>query len=598
MSYIKRFTSLYAGNVLADYLWGDGSNIYNINANGLSIFGNAIPIGNASQGNLVSNAVSLTANTTVTNSIALINQVLGKLVPLPPPAFPGNQTLSIASSGTSARMADFTQTNNTAQPNANVTVTAGTLLTVYRSNNYSTNTIVNTGPGDSGTMTAFVNGAAAGTVTFNTDANPNVNGAYGNLVISNNYDYSQANANIDSGFWYVFSAQAVGTVLSGWNQVAISHSSAGTTNAPVWYYDAGSPGSPQFFSIGCTPQVSPELSYSSTVPFYTGNNAFEFTFAVNRLSGDTYPNNGNILALGFAGGAFLSPTNLTYAAANVAVPLARNLYVSSGTVTANVMANVVNSGFGSSSTGPSVRVDNSYNSTTQPLTSALSGSVILYKNGNTTTIDETNITVDPSVGSGFTSAFRIVNPGGGNTPSYTANATAFNSQSSTLQTYDATVVGINTRGVMKHDVTNYSVGYLPEGPNLSAGRSGTQYFTFKFVRQDLQKFNINYTGTLAGLWVALPGSVIDTSSGLNGWMDMSQAYAGAGYPGTGAGGNGSDGCSIGGAAQLNTAVTNAALTCTFGTVSSSLTATNEIYVRIALTTGQSLSAISIGVATN
>jgi hypothetical protein len=142
------------------------------------------------------------------------------------------------------------------------------------------------------------------------------------------------------------------------------------------------------------------------------------------------------------------------------------------------------------------------------------------------------------------------------------------------------------------------VGYLPEGPNLSAGRSGTQYFTFKFVRQDLQKFNINYTGTLAGLWVALPGSVIDTSSGLNGWMDMSQAYAGAGYPGTGAGGNGSDGCSIGGAAQLNTAVTNAALTCTFGTVSSSLTATNEIYVRIALTTGQSLSAISIGVATN
>ena len=177
MSYIKRFTSLYAGNVLADYLWGDGSNIYNINANSLSILGNAIPIGNSSQGNLVSNAVSLTANTTVTNSIALINQVLGKLVPPPPPAFPGNQTLSITSSGTSARMADFTQTNNTAQPNANVTVSAGTLLTVYRSANYNTNTIANTGPGDSGTITAFVNGAAAGTVTLNTDANPNENGA-------------------------------------------------------------------------------------------------------------------------------------------------------------------------------------------------------------------------------------------------------------------------------------------------------------------------------------------------------------------------------------------------------------------------------------
>jgi hypothetical protein len=151
---------------------------------------------------------------------------------------------------------------------------------------------------------------------------------------------------------------------------------------------------------------------------------------------------------------------------------------------------------------------------------------------------------------------------------------------------------------MSHNQTNYSTGFLPAGPNLSAGRSGTQYFTFKFIRTGVSKFDIRYTGTIAGMWVALPGSVIDASSSINGWMDMTQAYAGSGYPGVNVPGNGSDGCSLGGTVAVNTAVTNASKTCTFGTVSSSSTATNEIYIRIALTSGQSVTALTIIAATN
>ena len=67
---------------------------------------------------------------------------------------------------------------------------------------------------------------------------------------------------------------------------------------------------------------------------------------------------------------------------------------------------------------------------------------------------------------------------------------------------------------------------------------------------------------------------------------------------TGAGGNGSNGCALGGVAPLNSAQTNKAITATFGTVSSSSTATNEIYVCIKLTSGQSITAFSLLAASN
>ena len=191
-----------------------------------------------------------------------------------------------------------------------------------------------------------------------------------------------------------------------------------------------------------------------------------------------------------------------------------------------------------------------------------------------------------------------MNPGAGNTPAYTASATAFDSQNGPLQTYDATVVGSGSQGVLKHDQTNYSTGYLPVGPDLSSGRSGTQYFTFKFVRTDVSKFDITYAGNVAGMWVALPGSVIDSSSGANGWIDMTVAYAGAGYPGVNAPGNGSDGCSLGGVVVPNVSTGSTSKTCTFGTVSSSSTATNEIYIRLALTSGQSVTGLSLKAASN
>lgn len=572
--------------------WSDPGNLS-------TLLGNLIDMGTPSQGNLVSNAVTLTTSTSVSDGIALLNVVLGKLVPASPPNFPASQTLSISTATSSGRMTTgFTQTDNT--PGANKAVAAGTVVSVVRGSTYTTNTITTAGPGDSGTLTLYLNGADAGNVAFNPGASPTANGTYSNLRVTNNFDYNVANANIDAGFWYVFSTFGTGTVSSGWNEVYIAHSGTGNTNIPYWYYDSASPGTPVFSNVTVTACASPSLTYSSTIPHYNSGTQFGFGFQVNKLSGDLYPNNGNLLTNSTsAGGAWQAPATVSYASASVSVPLSRNLYVSSGNATGNTTANIVSSGFGSSSTGPSVTVTNSYSSASQAFTSALAATV-LYKNGSSTAIDEGNVVIGSTIGSGSGNAQRIENPGSGSTPTFTANATVFNSQSSTLQTYDAVVVGSGSAGVLKHDQTNYSTGYLPAGPDLSAGRSSTQYFTMKFVRSATSKFDIRYTGNIAGMWVALPGSVIDSTSGANGWLSMTTAYGGAGVPGsnTGAGGNGSDGCSLGGIVTVNTSVTNSSKTCTFGTVSSSSTATNEIYVRIALTSGQSVSALTLQTASN
>ena len=557
-----------------------------------NVVGNAVAMGTNTLGNLVSNAVTLTTSTTVTDGITQLNAVLGKLVPPSPPNFPASQSIAVASLST-FRMTNYTQTDNT--PGANKSVAGGTTVsTVRRASSYSTNTITTAGPGDSGTLTVYLNGVDAGNVTFNTGASPSANGVYSNLVVTNNFDYRNANANIAAGFWYVFSSQASGTVSQGWNEVYIADTAAGNTNTYSWFYDSSAPGTPAFSSLGMAAPGSPSYVYSSTVPHYNNTNAFAVTFDVNRLSGNMYPTSDTFVT-GSAGGAFGAPASVTYAGASITTPLAQNLYVSSGNASVSTTSTVI-SGFGASTTGPSVSVVNSYNTGTQAFTATLNANV-LYKTGTVSSasrIEEANVFVGTTIGVGSGLAFRIANPGSTNTPVYTGNAAAFNSQTGPLQTYDSTVVA----NVLKHDQTNYATGYLPAGPNLSAGRSGTQYFTFKIIRTSVSKFDVKWSGNIAGLWVALPGSTIDSTSGANGWIDMSTAYGGAGIPGVNPPGNGSDGCALGGVAPLNSVQTNKAVTATFGTVSSSDTATNEIYIRLALTSGQSVTALSLQTASN
>jgi len=566
-------------------------NTFTINESGVdfsaSIAGSDIPVGTATQGNLISNAVTLTVGSTMANSIAQLNQVLGKLVPASPPAFPsGSNTLTMSSATTSSRMATgFAQFYNTS---ANTTVAAGTTIAARRAAAYVTSTIPDSGPGDSGTLTLFLNDASAGSRALTTGSD---NGTYGaNLVIGDNVDYG-SKTGAAQGFWESFDANGSGVAKPGWNSVYITHSAAGTTNTLTWYYDDSNPAAPAFANKTFT-ETSNTKIYSSTVPHYTSATSFTLAAYISNLSGNTYPTTDTFVT-GTAGGAFQAPASITYSAAGVSTPLTRNLYVSSGNVAISTTSSVT-TGFGSSASGPSLTSTNGYNSSGASTFTVTGTPTILYKTGTASTMEETTLTFGSAVGTGSGLAARIVNPGTTDNPAYTANASTFNSQTGTLTANCATIVG----AVLKHDQANYASGYLPVGPDLSSGRTGAQYFTYRFVRTSVSKFNIKFTGTIAGLWVALPGSTIDTSSTINGWVDMSIAYGGAGVPGAGGGGNGSNGCALGGVVTLNSSVSAHSKTCTFGTVSSSDTATNEIYVRIKLTSGQTVTALTLETASN
>ena len=598
--------TIYVDN-LVSYTSGGNINIMP-SGNGIVTIANTdggatgIQLGSNTTGAFISNAVVLTSNTSVTNGLANLNYVLGKLVPPQPPNFPANTTLTITTATSSSRMCSgFTQPNNTTT--GNKAVAAGTLINAVRSSTYTTNTISNAGPGDVGTLTVYLNSVNAGNVTFNTAATPTGNGTYSNLVVTNNYDYNYANANILPTFWYVFTSQATGNVPSGWNEVYMADTQTGNTNTLGWYYDSSTASAPVFSSKTITACASPSLTYSSTIPHYNSGTNFNINFNVNNLSGNMYPNNGNLLTnTTTAGGAFQAPAIVSYSAASITVPLSQNLYVGSGNASVSTTANII-TGFGSSALGPQIAVTNSYNSTTSTFTPT---GTVLYKTGTSNAIDESNIVIGSSIGSGTGNAYRIVNPGTGNTPVYTGSEAQFNSQTGPFYSYDATVVGSGTQGVLKFDQTDYSNGtYLPIGPNLTA-QGSSQWFTFKFVRTATSKFDIQITGTTSGVWVALPGSVFDTNIGgigptsdLNGWLNMGLPYGGAGRPGatTANGGNGTNGCSIGGVIPLNTAISGR-YTCTFGTVSSSSTSTHEIYVRVRLTSGQSVTALSLQSASN
>jgi hypothetical protein len=546
--------------------------------------GNNVQLGSNISGSLVSNAVSLTTSTDVTDAISQLNYVLGKLVPPSPPNFPNNTTLSMSTSGTTAYMTSFTQTDNSGW--GNLSVSGGTSVSALRSATFTTSAITNVGPGTTGTVTAYVNGNPNGNVTL---TGSNSNTTNGNLYVYNVEDYHNVVSTVTAGFWSVFSTYATASAgtPSGWNRVHIFDSGTGAnTNDLTWYYDASAPGTPTFSNTSVT-LTSNSTTYSSTIPHFNSSTTFKIKGNVANLSGDMYTASPFGVS---SGGAFATPTTPTYSSfvPSISTPLSRSLLTTSYFETTVS----INSGFSSSGSGPTVTFNNSYATGTTGVITP--GVTILYKTGTSNQIEETALTNGYT---GASAAYRIVNPDAGtvaDNPSYTGSEATFNSQTGSFYSTDATVVA----AVLKYDTTNYSTGYLPVGPNLSTRGTTAQYFTFKWTKAAVSKFNITYSGSLTGLWVALPGVTDTYASPTNGWLNMAAAYAGSGIPGTGTGANGSTGCSTGGAAVLNSVVSGGSYTCTFGTVSSTSSTNNEIYIRVKLTIGQSLTALSIGNPTN
>jgi hypothetical protein len=219
--------------------------------------------------------------------------------------------------------------------------------------------------------------------------------------------------------------------------------------------------------------------------------------------------------------------------------------------------------------------------------------------------EDGGITVSDSLGNGSThtdDALRISGFGSSSdTPSFNSATNYYTSNAwSGAVTVAGTTEAISRFGTIKHFTTDLSSGYLPVGPDLNTGRNGgqAQYYTFAFRRTPASQFSITMTGTVSGMFIAAPGTAIDSASGSSGWLDCSTQYNGSGVPGAGGGGNGSDGCAKTGGDRVvdGTSYSSEQFTFTLGTESTANSVGNTVLVRLKLNSGDSVTALSVGVA--
>lgn len=517
-------------------------------------------------------AINLTQNTKVADAVDGLNTILGKILPPEPPNI---SNIPIDLSSDSYSLYRYCS-GVTGLDNGLTTIPgAGSTVKVLRTANYSTELFENYGPGDSGTISALRNGGVVGSATLNQNDN---SGTYDYLFITNNVDYGIITGDT-TGFHSVYSFYSSGVNVSGWNELVFNQSGL-VTQKVQWLYDTSNPGAPTASST-ITEPITSNYNYSSGIPHFSQSNTFSINLNYGNLSGNTYPATNEFITV-TQSLAFSTISNISYSDASISQPLPRN-YLSSSSDSIEISLSLRDTHI-ASSTFPTFTINNGYQ--TRSHTPAYT-KTILIKGGtpSSTKVDEQNIPVADEVGIGSGSGVRVSSGSATDNPANIWNATSVNFSSAiTLNTFESTVVG----GILKHDQTNYSANYIPVGPNLSSGRSGSQYFTFKFTRQSLQNFtlNINSTTGIAGAWITsnIP-NLISLNSATNGWLSLSQRYSGSGIS--------VGGCAVNSTIPLNTQLNSTAISCTFGSESSSNSSTNDIFVRIKLNSGQSVTQISI-----
>jgi len=539
-------------------------------------------IGTPTGGSFRAGAYTPTVHDFTKDSIDELNYILGKLVPTQPTTI-ASQNLTLTGTAGNARLCQgFTPVNNTG---GSLTPTAGTLYTRNTDSTITTNYLTEFGPGDSGTVTGFVNSTSVGSRTMNISfglyAVTSDNGTYGALQIANDKDAAEStrNVGITSLFYEVYDARLINAASpDGFNKAYITHGAAATNNV-FWYEDPSTVSAPVISFSAVTPPSSPTLNYSSGVPHYTQASANNFTYdvTVTNASGDMYTQNKLLNSDGQTAG-FQNPGHKEYDDfTGGTLPPARNFGVGTGAVV-NI-AQTPRDLHLTLTSNHFTRFDavTPYGSHNNQRLSYSTNINIMGTTARTNAIDEDNILIS-TLGTGSGNATRVNAGSTGDNPtpvytSWTAN--------SSVAAYEAVVRG----AVLRHDQTDYSSGYLPAGPDYSSGRNGTQYFQIELIRSNVSEFRITYSGAAAGCFVCMPDNSAWTTSlsGTNGWADMFQAYRGAGIP-TSA----EPGCSSGGLMDNN----GGTFTCVFGTESSSNDSNNRILIRWKLTSGQSITGMS------
>ena len=478
---------------------------------------------------------------------------------------------------------------------------------------------------NTGILSARVNGNYLGNINLAVSNSPTVSGNTGIAVLS---DYwlldatgtttSFATSIYSPGRYYGFTANVTrtgGSLISGLHSYQLYHSTTGSTNKIEFVKDDVT--TVPTVSIGnLSIKTAGTYRYISGIPYFnSGTPALWLTnTTISSFIGQTYNNTSNVAFIGTGlkqegtSSDVITATTYNYSTisnSSVAlvngggIPIAGTGNVSAYTIanltvpiTVSSVRSIANLSIGATNVnGTSTGSQNNYTRIAVH-TAAQSG------------ISEIAITANASLGDGTYTDTGIrstwFKSNTTQTPAY-APATNFYTTSVYGESSDPGVAGTKEAtirlGVLKYDINNYSSGYLPVGPDRSSD-TGMQYMTFAFRRRVVASFSINIVAPagVANVWIAAPGTTLDSTSSLNGWLHCGTAYAGSGKPGsdTGAGGNGSDGVAntTGDRIQSNVALSGN-YKMTLGTENLTNATNNVCLVRVALVSGQTVTTLGI-----
>jgi len=625
-------TNTNTSTVTWSVLWGDGnySNVAS-NSNAGGVLGGNLSYtynGNSGTGTDTVNLALLTDNIANPSIIPLYTTQALKVYANVPPQPYGVSTRSL-SYGTSVGATPYLAVNAT-DNTGGTTLTAGAAVNRATYNqgviNANAGTVTNTLTynGNAGILSALINNVYAGNVNL---ATPQTTGLTGNLWITTLSDYNLFNQSGAAttfassiyypGYSYGFEANVTssGSVLNvGANRFRITHSITGSTSAVDFVVDniittptvtwgnisIATPGTYRYISgIPYFNSGSPTLTVSGVTigPNWIGQAYTNITNPLQMLSGQNQEGTGSLViansnwtyaTLSNPANALVNGSNIPYANSGAYSPYTvANLTVSITSSSVRSVANLLI--YATNCNGQSVNLYNiGANANIQVHTAAQTGISEIAISANTS--GNTN----PGVRSTYFLAATT------NTPSYVSSTNFMTTPNVYTEAADPGVAGTREAtiriGVLKFSANNYSTGYLPPGPNRSGDGANNQYFTMGYQRSGISGFNLNIVAPagVAGVWVAAPGTYIDQTSSLNGWLDATVNYGGSGRPGanTGSGGNGSNGCGSGTLIAANVAL-NGNYTITFGNVSLTTATNNVALIRIALASGQTVTTLGL-----
>ena len=496
--------------------------------------------------------------------------------------------------------------------------TSSTPIETNTVTNFLTNDSNGTGSTVNQTVTASINGSADGARTFTTSEGGANNSTFTSLVTTNHRDFDEVDSSYPQRLYLVATAKvskALTNFTAGLNAVRIESSAGGNTGYVHVLRDllTGAPTT----TIGTVAEgTQGSYRYVSGVPYYnTGSPTVTVTgTTVANFTGQAYQDTNsphqvhNDTNQESTSGDVITGTAFTYAQIDGAstmlssgIPI-KNTGVGSpytlGALTVPITSDSVRAVKTIRARSKNANGDGSYNSSSTKI-QVYTASLLTLDN------EAGGITVADSLGAGFDDdAVRIAGFGSLNsdTPSLfdSSNANYYTDHAwSGAVTVAGTNEAISRFGTIKHFTTDLSSGYLPVGPDLETGRDGgeAQYYTFAFRRTTMANFNLTMSGKVSGMFIAAPGTAIDSASSLNGWLDCSTTYGGSGVPGanTGSGGNGSNGCAFNSGDRVvdGTTYSSQEFTFTLGTENATNATGNNILVRIKLESGDSITALAI-----